>query len=247
MNKDNSIVNNLVPAVDRLPTREGYDRWSGCYDTEDNPLIALEEPKVAELLGPVRGLRVLDLGCGTGRHALRLAAAGANVTAIDFSDGMLAQARKRAGTLPVEFRAHDLTRSLPFTDASFDRIICGLVLDHIPQPAPLFAEMRRVCSPAGCAVISVMHPAMMLRGIEARFTDPTTGRETRPASTRHQLTDYINAVLAAGWKLDHASEHEVDEALAARSERARKYAGWLMLFLMRLEPGKFSAPPAGCS
>jgi malonyl-CoA O-methyltransferase len=231
---DNPITSNPVPAVERLPTREGYDRWSACYDDEDNPLIAVEEPKVAELLGPVSGLRILDLGCGTGRHALRLAAAGANVTAIDFSDGMLARARDRAGTLPIDFRAHDLTRPLPFADGSFDRIICGLVLDHIPQPAPLFAEMRRVCTPAGCAVISVMHPAMMLRGVEARFTDRTTGREIRPASTRHQVTDYINAVLAAGWTLDHASEHEVDEALAARSERARKYAGWLMLLLMRL-------------
>jgi malonyl-CoA O-methyltransferase len=234
MNTENSTAPDPAPTVERLPTREGYDRWSACYDDEDNPLIALEEPKVAELLGPVSGLRILDLGCGTGRHALRLAAAGASVTAIDFSDGMLAQARKRAGTLPVDFRGHDLTQPLPFADVSFDRIICGLVLDHIPQPQPLFTEMRRVCRPTGYAVISVMHPAMMLRGVEARFTDRTTGREIRPASTRHQLTDYINAVLAAGWKLDHASEHAVDEALVARSERARKHAGWLMLFLMRL-------------
>jgi malonyl-CoA O-methyltransferase len=234
VNTDNSIAPNPTPAVERLPTREGYDRWSVCYDEEDNPLIALEEPKVVELLGDVSGLRILDLGCGTGRHALRLAAAGANVTAIDFSEGMLAQARKRAGDLQIDFRAHDLTQPLPFADAAFDRIICGLVLDHIPQPQPLFAEMRRVCTPAGCAVISVMHPAMMLRGVEARFTDRTTGREIRPASTRHQVTDYIKAVLAAGWTLEHASEHEVDAALIARSERARKHAGWLMLLLLRL-------------
>jgi len=220
--------------MERLPTREGYDRWSACYDEEDNPLIALEEPKVAGLLGPVSGFRILDLGCGTGRHTLRLAAAGAIVTAVDFSEGMLARARDRAGALPIDFRTHDLTQPLPFADASFDRIICGLVLDHIPGLKPLFAEMRRVCRPTGFAVISVMHPAMMLRGVEARFTDRTTGREIRPASTRHQVTDYINAVLAAGWTLNHASEHEVDAALVARSERARKHAGWLLLLLMRL-------------
>ena len=113
---DDASTSNPSPAMDRLPTREGYDRWAACYDDEDNPLIALEEPKVAELLGPVSGLRILDLGCGTGRHALRLAAAGANVTAVDFSEGMLARARAGAGTLALDFRTHDLTRPLPFAE-----------------------------------------------------------------------------------------------------------------------------------
>ena len=220
--------------MDRLPTREGYDRWSVLYDEDTNPLIPLEEPKVAELLGAVSGLKVLDLGCGTGRQALRLAAAGARVTAVDFSDGMLARARAKPGAEAVDFQAHDLGRPLPFPDGAFDRIVCGLVLDHIQDLPPLFSEMRRVCHPAGFAVISIMHPAMQLRGVEARFMDPATGRETRPASARNRLTDYIMAALGAGWHLEHASEHDMDEELAKRWERARKYVGWPMLFLMRL-------------
>src|SRR5690242_9664115 len=86
------------PAVaEVLPTREGYDQWAATYDSDGNPLIALEEPLVAELLGDVRRLRVLDVGCGTGRHALRLAQAGAYVTAIDFSAAMLEQAKRKPG------------------------------------------------------------------------------------------------------------------------------------------------------
>src|SRR3954469_9134228 len=84
-------------AAEVLPTRDGYDRWAATYDTDGNPLIALEEPHVDALLGDVRGLCVLDVGCGTGRHALRLARAGAAVTAIDFSEAMLAQARAKVG------------------------------------------------------------------------------------------------------------------------------------------------------
>src|SRR5512133_1570407 len=64
--------------------RRGYDRWAPVYDHDANPLTALEEPLVRVALGDVAGLSVVDLGCGTGRHALWLAAAGASVTALDF-------------------------------------------------------------------------------------------------------------------------------------------------------------------
>ena len=57
-----------------------------------------------EALGDVRGLAVLDLGCGTGRHALWLAEAGATVTAVDFSEGMLSEARRKPGAAAVRFR-----------------------------------------------------------------------------------------------------------------------------------------------
>jgi malonyl-CoA O-methyltransferase len=67
-----------------LSIRAGYDRWALVYDHDLNPLPALEEPIMREAIGDVRGLTVLDLGCGTGRHALWLAASGAAVTALDF-------------------------------------------------------------------------------------------------------------------------------------------------------------------
>src|SRR5438034_7414978 len=100
--------------VEHLTTRAGYDRWAEIYDADDNPLVAVEEPLVDRLLGTVRGLELLDAGCGTGRHALRLAAAGARVRAIDFSDAMLARAHAKLRTEGVEFLAHDLAAPLPF-------------------------------------------------------------------------------------------------------------------------------------
>jgi malonyl-CoA O-methyltransferase len=224
------------PMIDHLSTREGYDRWAAVYDHEENPLVALEGPLVDDLLGDVGGLDTLDVGCGTGRHALRLAAKGARVQAVDFSEEMLARARAKPGAKAVTFRAHDLARPLPFADRSFDRVLCGLVLDHIANLEGLFREMKRVCRPTGWVVVSVMHPAMMLRGVQARFTDPETGRETRPASCPHQLSDYIMAAIRAGLTLDHLSEHAVDAELAGRVVRARKYLGWLLLVVIRLTP-----------
>jgi ubiquinone/menaquinone biosynthesis C-methylase UbiE len=228
------------PPIDLLPTRAGYDRWAAVYDADPNPLVALEEPLVAVQLGDVCGLDVLDLGCGTGRHSLPLAAAGANVTAVDFSAEMLARARAKPGAERVEFRAHDLHEPLPFRDQSFDRVVCGLVLDHIRDLAAAFAETRRVLRPGGFAVVSNMHPALMLRGVQARFTDPATGRETRPESVPNQISDYVMAAVRAGLVLEHLSEHVADEELARRTPRAAKYVGWPLLFMMRLsvEPGR---------
>jgi 2-polyprenyl-3-methyl-5-hydroxy-6-metoxy-1,4-benzoquinol methylase len=220
-----------------LPTRAGYDRWAPLYDTDDNPLLALEEPAVDHLLGSVRGLTVLDAGCGTGRHALRMAAGGAAVHAVDFSLAMLREARRKPGASGIAFAVHDLAEPLPFAEGFFDRVVCGLVLDHIGDLERLFRDLRRVCRPSAHVVVSVMHPAMMLRGVQARFRDPQTGREIRPLSYPHQLSDYIMAASQAGMEIDHLSEHACDEALARRMRRARPYVDWPMLFLMRLRPG----------
>ena len=86
-----------------VPTRTGYDLWAEVYDTEDNPLIQLENEHIGPIIGNVSGLRLIDLGCGTGRHALRLAEAGARVTAVDFSEAMLSRARAKPGAQRIRF------------------------------------------------------------------------------------------------------------------------------------------------
>ena len=229
-----STENRDQPRV--LSTREGYDLWAEVYDTDGNPLIALEEPRVRELLGPVSGLRVADIGCGTGRHAVRLAREGAAVEAVDFSTRMLQFAREKAGRLPINFHVHDLANPLPFDDESFDRVLCSLLLDHISDLKRLFSEMHRICARPGLVVISVMHPAMNLRGVQARFHAPDTGQEIRPESQAHMLSDYVMAGSRAGFEFDYMAEFAVDEELAEHFERARRYLGWPMLFLMRLRP-----------
>jgi malonyl-CoA O-methyltransferase len=222
--------------VEHLPTQAGYDRWAEIYDEDDNPLVAVEQPRVAGLLGDLAGRDVVDVGCGTGRHTAWLSAGGARVTAIDFSAGMLARATSRTYSNPVRFLEHDLTKPLPLADAAFDRVLSGLVVDHIPDLASHFGELLRICRPDGLVVISVLHPAMMLKGVRARFRDPESGAEVRPASCAHQISDYVMAAVRSGAQLAHLSEHVVDAALARRSERAAKYEGWPILLLMSLRP-----------
>jgi malonyl-CoA O-methyltransferase len=142
----------LAGMVRHLPTREAYDLWAEVYDRDGNPLIALEERHVGALIGETAGLVVADVGCGTGRHAVRLAA-------LDFSPGMLAAAREKPGAERVRFVLHDVTTRLPFEDGTIDRVLCCLVLEHVADLDALCRELARVCAarPRGAVVISAMH------------------------------------------------------------------------------------------
>jgi ubiquinone/menaquinone biosynthesis C-methylase UbiE len=216
--------------------RTGYDRWAVVYDHDRNPLQALEEPVVRAALGDVRTLKVLDLGCGTGRHALWLVSQGARVMAVDFSEGMLAEARQKPFAERVHFLQHDLHEPLPFEDGEFDVVVSGLVLEHIQDLSRLFTEIRRVVKPEGRVVISAMHPAMFLRGSQARFTDPDSGELVQPGSVAHTVSDFVMAVVRSGFQIDAISEHAPDAAFAAEFSRAEKYIGWPMLVVMTFKP-----------
>ena len=219
-----------------VPTREGYDRWAEIYDEEANPLVLIEEPEVTRALGDVAGLAILDVGCGTGRHAVRLANTGARVTGVDISTGMLDKARAKPGAEAVRFIHQDASGALPFEAASFDRVISCLVIDHVRDLAAFFGELHRVCRDDGFIVVSVMHPAMMLKGVQARFHDPRTGARVFPESVANQISYYVMGALAASLRIARLSEHSVGEDLVARAPRAEKYLGWPMLFMMVLTP-----------
>src|SRR5262249_56052842 len=94
----------------------------------------------------VRGCRrILDAGCGNGRYSrflLKHADADARLTAFDLSANMLARARRRLASDRVTFAAADLTR-LPYADAGFDAVVCGWVLEHLPDPRPGLRELAR--------------------------------------------------------------------------------------------------------
>lgn len=221
---------------DVVPTREGYDSWAELYDGEGNPLVAIEEPVVRGLLGDIRGLDVVDLGCGTGRHALWCAEQGSRVTAVDFSAGMVAKAATKPGWDRIRFIEHDLAQPWPLADTSFDRVLSGLVLDHVRDLAAFFRECRRVCRPDGFILLSTVHPAMMLRGIRAHYTDPATGRDVFPESADHSISSYVMASIRAGLTIRHIGEHAVDPALAAANPRAAKYLGWPLLLVLQFAP-----------
>lgn len=215
--------------------RIGYSRWAAVYDHDANPLPVLEEPYMRSAAGSVNGVAALDLGCGTGRHAVWLAAAGATVTAIDFSEGMLAEARRKPGAANVRFLVHDLNEPLPLSNRQFDLVVSGLVLEHVRNLGHYFGEAYRVTRPGGSVIMSSIHPAMFLRGSQARFTDPESGEIVQPGSVAYQLGDFVMAAVQAGFLMNGIGDYAPDTAFASQYPRAEKYIGWPMLLLLQMQ------------
>jgi ubiquinone/menaquinone biosynthesis C-methylase UbiE len=132
-----------------------YDGFAGKL-TSLTGLVTGHEVLAGRLIRPeafdVRGCkRILDAGCGNGRYTrflLREADADAFITGFDLSQHMLRRARRRLKSDRVGQVAADLTR-LPYPDAYFDAIVCGWVLEHLPDPRPGLRELARVLQPGG--------------------------------------------------------------------------------------------------
>ncbi len=117
-----------------------------------------DRPAVLDLLGDVRGKRVLDAGCGPGLYAEELLARGAVVVGIDESPEMVRLARERLGA-GVDLHVHDL--ATPFdglADESFDAALSALVIHHVLDRTAALAELNRVLRPGGRLVVSTHHP-----------------------------------------------------------------------------------------
>lgn len=129
-----------------------YARWRAT--TLGNITERVETNVVFDLLGSLRGKRVLDIGTGDGTHAIEAAVRGAIVTALDLEQMMLEAARARAASRGVEVTLRQgRAERLPFDDASFDVVIAVTVLCFVPDAQLAVREMARVLVPGGRVVL----------------------------------------------------------------------------------------------
>ena len=161
-------------------------------------------------LGLQRGERLLDLGCGFGRHAFEAFRRGARVVALDRSDAELKEVRQtfaamvdagEAGTGPGDSAAevNGDGLHLPFPDGAFDRVIASEVLEHIPDDEAAMAELARVLRPGGTIAVTV--PAWLAESI------------------CWALSDEYHAPKAEGGHVRIYREHEVRAKLRAAGLR----------------------------
>ena len=214
-----------------LSPQSAYDEWAAHYDEED-PSTLLDQPFLLSAIQPVEGCRILDLGCGTGRY-LRLVGSGSYAIGIDVSRRMLARARRQTPATLAAKWVQGSVEGLPFRARSFDRIVSGLVLDHVHDLRRFFDGIAGTLKPGGRAVVTAVHPDMQrLTGPAVRFT--AAGRQYRTQGIIHEIQDILAAVAQAGLSVNRLEEPRVDEQLVARRETWTNRLGCPALLLLVL-------------
>jgi len=156
-------------------------------------------------LVPLReaGVRtILELGCGTGHDAARLADAGYSVTATDLSGEAVDRARARYGSM-ARFVVADMTRRLPFPGGSFDAVMSNVAMHMFPDgiTRAVFAEVGRLVRPAGLFLFHVNaleDRPLRARCLPARELEPDYVVE-ESGQTMHFFSETYLRELLADW------------------------------------------------
>jgi len=133
---------------------EKYDQW---FETPIGSLVRQYESRLLlEMTHPVRGERILDVGCGTGIFTVALLNAGARVTGLELSLPMLRRAGQKTSGLPFHMVQGDM-RGLPFADRSFDKALSVTAIEFVEDARVAVAELFRVTRPGGIIVVACLN------------------------------------------------------------------------------------------
>lgn len=137
--------------------RDFYDKKSHTYPARDRPSIVRYEKAVG--LADLRvGQRVLDIACKDAVLCDLLASrhSGHEYVGVDISEQVISENQARYPD--SEFLQADILKGIPLADSSFDRIFALEILEHVPEPAVLLSEARRLLRPDGALLLSVPNP-----------------------------------------------------------------------------------------
>ena len=148
----------MTVQLDEFKTRQRATWDAGDYDTLSARIADVGELVVARA-DIERGMRVLDVACGTGNAAIPAARAGARVTGLDLAPKLLEQGRAKAEAERLELQwVEGDAEQLPFEDGSFDRVLSTFGHMFAPRHQQTADAMTRVCRPDGAIVTATWTP-----------------------------------------------------------------------------------------
>ncbi len=190
-----------------------FDQVAPTYDLTNDLLSfgqsRLWRSKVAKAVNAKKGQSILDMAAGTGSSTAAFVAPGIRVVAGDFSEGMLAEGRKRHPN--IEFVFADATK-LPFKDAEFDAVTISFGLRNVVDVNAALKEFYRVTKPGGRVVVcEFSQVAPVLRPFYNLYLKVLLPLASRLASKTPEAYSYLSESIAA-WPNQKALAEQIEKA-----------------------------------
>ena len=187
-----------------MGTKEAYNLWSEQYDTNTNKTRDLEATALRNTLERFNFDRCLEIGCGTGKNTEWLLHKASHITAVDFSEEMIAKAKSKINSNNVVFIQADIRDKWNFTNEQYDLVSFSLVLEHIENLDHIFREASQALLPGGSVYLGELHPYKQYAGTKARF-ETKEGLQILECYN-HNISDFINAANKSGLEITHLDE-----------------------------------------
>jgi ubiquinone/menaquinone biosynthesis C-methylase UbiE len=192
-----------------MELKKAYNTWSKQYDTNINKTRDLEAKALRETLAEIPFNTCLEIGCGTGKNTEWLLTKAKQITAVDFSEEMLAVAKTKINSDNVHFLQADITQDWDFIKYQYNLITFSLVLEHIENLEKIFSEAANALTQNGFVYIGELHPFKQYTGSKARF-ETTDGLHVLTCYN-HNISDFIRPAKNFGFEIVNIDEYFDDD------------------------------------